>query len=190
MASIQNKPYRNRALDNKVKLIWLALYYGFARWLPESYSPLGKLLRSRQIRYIICKNIFLKCGKNVNIERGSNFGSGFEIEIGDNSGIGINCTCASNLKIGSNVLMGPQCFFLAFNHNFMDKSISIKEQGYSEKMVTTIGDDVWIGREALFTPGRTIADGTVIAARTCVCKDFPAYSVIGGNPSRLIKTRI
>ena len=53
-----------------------------------------------------------------------------------------------------------------------------------------IGNDVWIGREVLFTPGRTVLDGTVIAARTCLCKDFPEYSVVGGNPSRLIKTRI
>lgn len=189
MVSNHNKPYSNRILENKAKLIWLALYYGFVRWLPESFSPFGKLLCSRQIRYFVCKHIFLKCGKNVNIERGANFGSGFEIEIGDNSGIGISCTCASNLKIGSNVLMGPKCFFLAFNHAYKDKLRTIKEQGYSEKLVTLIGDDVWIGREALFTPGRTVSDGTVIAARTCVCKDFPAYSVIGGNPARLITTR-
>lgn len=57
-------------------------------------------------------------------------------------------------------------------------------------MEIRIGNDVWIGRETLFTPGRTVADGTVIAARTLVCKDVPAYSVIGGNPSRLIKSRI
>ena len=52
-----------------------------------------------------------------------------------------------------------------------------------------IGNDVWIGREVLFTPGRTVKDGTVIAARSVVCKDFASYSVIGGNPARLITTR-
>lgn len=132
---------------------------------------------------------FLKCGKNVNIEHGCNFGSGLEIEIGDNSGMGINCTLPSNVKIGDNVMMGPQCFFLAFNHEYKDKSKSIRSQGYTDKKVTRIGNDVWIGREVLFTPGRTVKDGTVIAARTVVCKDFAPYSVIGGNPARLITTR-
>lgn len=58
-----------------------------------------------------------------------------------------------------------------------------------QKKVTRIGNDVWIGRDVLFTPGRTVKDGTVIAARTVVCKDFASYSVIGGNPARLITTR-
>ena len=36
--------------------------------------------------------------------------------------MGINCTLPSNVKIGDNVMMGPQCFFLAFNHEYKDKS--------------------------------------------------------------------
>lgn len=71
----------------------------------------------------------------------------------------------------------------------MDKSKTIKEQGYVGRQRTIIGDDVWIGRDVLFTPGRTVADGSVIAARTCLTKDFPPYSIVGGNPSRLIKYR-
>lgn len=91
--------------------------------------------------------------------------------------------------IGDNVLMGPECFFLTFNHAFRDKSRTVKSQGYQPRKKTIIGNDVWIGRECMFTPGRTIADGTIIAARTLVCKDFEAYSIIGGNPSRKIGER-
>ena len=114
---------------------------------------------------------------------------GAEIEIGDNSGMVIDCTLPSNVKIGDNVMMGPKCFFLAFNHAYKDKSKSIQSQGYTDKKIIRIGNDVWIGREVLFTPGRIVKDGTVIAARTVVCKDFASYSVIGGNPARLIATR-
>ena len=85
--------------------------------------------------------------------------------------------------------MGPHCFILYFNHKYEDASLTIKEQGYHKRLPTKIEDDVWIGREVLFTPGRTVKRGTVIAARTCLCKDFPEYSVVGGNPSRLIKYR-
>lgn len=167
---------------------FLILYYVFARYLPTSTFPLlGRL--GKYCRYFCCKRIFDYCGKNVNVERMALFGSGFKIKIGENSGIGIYCTVPSDIEIGNNVLMGPKCFFLTFNHAFRSKNISIKQQGYQERRKTTIGNDVWIGREVLFTPGRTVADGTVIAARTCVCKDFPAYSIIGGNPSKKIGER-
>ena len=100
MASTCNRPYSNKLGDHKIKLIWLALYYGLAIHLPGSYSFMGKLFRAKAIRYALCRRIFLKCGKNVNIEHGCNFGSGLEIEIGDNSGMGIDCTLPSNVKIG------------------------------------------------------------------------------------------
>ena len=52
-----------------------------------------------------------------------------------------------------------------------------------------IGNDVWIGRDVHMTPGRTIADGSIIAMASVLTKDFPPYSVVGGNPAKLIKSR-
>ena len=52
-----------------------------------------------------------------------------------------------------------------------------------------IGNDVWIGRDVHMTPGRTIADGSIIAMCAVLTKDFPPYSVVGGNPAKLIKSR-
>ena len=173
---------------NRKKLFFMAIYYIFLKWLPDSMFPFfGKLFK--YLRYLCCKQIFAYCGKNVNIERGVVFGCGFDIEIGNNSGIGINSVVPSDVIIGDNVLMGPKCFILSFNHSFKDRNKTIKEQGYLEKKQTIVGNDVWIGREVMFTPGRTVADGCVIAARTCLTKDFPSYSIVGGNPSRLIKYR-
>ncbi len=167
---------------------YLALYYAIARWLPQSTTPwLGK--PSKHFRYFLCKHIFDECGRNVNVERNVLFGSGFRIKIGNNSGIGANSVVCSDIEIGDNVLMGPRCFFLTFNHSFRDKTKTVKSQGYQPRKKTVIGNDVWIGREVLFTPGRTIADGTVIAARTVVCKNFEPYAIIGGNPSRIIGYR-
>jgi chloramphenicol O-acetyltransferase type B len=52
-----------------------------------------------------------------------------------------------------------------------------------------IGNDVWIGREAMIMSGVTIGDGAVIGARALVAKDVPAYTVAGGNPARPIRPR-
>ena len=169
--SILNKYWR--------RVPFLALYYFIGQWLPNSTVPLiGKF--SKSVRYMLCRRIFDYCGTNVNVERRVLFGSGFRIKIGNNS---------SDIEIGDNVLMGPRCFFLTFNHSFRDKTRTIKSQGYQGRKKTKIGNDVWIGREVMFTPGRTVADGTVVAARTLVCKDFDPYSIIGGNPSRKIGER-
>lgn len=170
----------------KIKLcqvVCLVLYYFFARYLPS-----GRL--GRCVRYNICKHIFAECGKNVNVERLAFFASGTRIKIGDNSGLGINCYVPGDLEVGSNVMMGPNCYILGANHEFERTDIPIIDQGFKEPLKTVIEDDVWIGRDVLMTPGRRICKGSIIAARTVLCKDFPEYSIIGGNPSKLIRSRI
>ena len=54
---------------------------------------------------------------------------------------------------------------------------------------TIIGNDVWIGYDALIMPGVNIGNGAIISSRSVVVKDVPAYTIYGGNPARLIKER-
>ena len=111
-----------------IKLVCLAIYYCFARYLPVSYAPIvGK--PSKWIRYQLCRRLFAKCGKNVNVERGAFFGNGSLIEIGDNSGIGVNCHIPSNTKIGNNVMMAPNCYIFNINHAFDRIDIPMCQQG-------------------------------------------------------------
>ena len=54
---------------------------------------------------------------------------------------------------------------------------------------TVVGNDVWIGYESTIMPGVTIGHGAIVAARSVVVNDVPAYSIVGGNPARIIKQR-
>jgi maltose O-acetyltransferase len=171
------------------KILALFAYKIFLVWLPASTTPIiGKTIRS--LRYLCCKHIFLYCGKNVNIERRANFGTGFRLKIGNNSGLGINCRVPGNIEIGENVMMGPECYILSNNHAFARVDIPMIEQNHTKEKKTVIEDDVWIGRQVIFTAGRTVRKGSIIGAGCVLCKDFPEYSVIGGNPSQLIRKRI
>ena len=53
----------------------------------------------------------------------------------------------------------------------------------------TVGNDVWIGYEAVILSGVTIGDGAVVAARAVVTRDVPPYTVVGGVPARAIRRR-
>ena len=54
---------------------------------------------------------------------------------------------------------------------------------------TVVGNDVWIGYDALVMPGVRIGNGAIVAARAVVVKDVPAYAVVGGNPAKILKFR-
>ena len=168
------------------QIICLALYYGFAQFLPKSNTFFNV---GGGIRYCLCKHIFKKCVKHVNIERKAFFASGIDIEIGDYSGIGINAHIPNGTIIGDYVMMGPNCFILDVNHKVSDVDTPMCFQGHVPKKITRIGNDVWIGRDVHMTPGRTIADGSIIAMGAVLTKDFPPYSIVGGNPAKLIKYR-
>jgi acetyltransferase-like isoleucine patch superfamily enzyme len=74
----------------------------------------------------------------------------------------------------------------ALNHNFKDTSKRIDEQGISTKSII-IGDDVWIGANAVILPGVTIGNHCVIAAGAVVTKDVPDNTLVGGVPAKVIK---
>lgn len=63
------------------------------------------------------------------------------------------------------------------------------ENGYRPAGDTVIGNDVWIGSEAIIMPGVTIGDGAVIGTRAVVTRDVEPYAIVGGNPARIIRKR-
>ncbi|MCE0495477.1 Vat family streptogramin A O-acetyltransferase [Vibrio salinus] len=54
---------------------------------------------------------------------------------------------------------------------------------------TVVGNDVWIGYKSTIMPGVTIGNGAIIASQSVVTKDVPAYSIVGGNPAKILKYR-
>lgn len=62
-------------------------------------------------------------------------------------------------------------------------------EAWDNKGDIVIGNDVWIGYEAVILAGVTIADGAIIGARAVVTKDVPPYTIVGGVPAKTIRKR-
>lgn len=85
-------------------------------------------------------------------------------------------------------LSGFSTFPFSIFGNVWEKSIP--ERGdLPYKGDTVVGSDVWIGYEALIMPNVKIGNGAIISSRSVVIFDVPAYTVVGGNPGKVIKQR-
>lgn len=178
---------KNKLLRN----ICIASYYALARFFPVSSTPFGIGKISKGFRNSLCRVFLLKCGKNINIERMARIGTGEKISIGDNSGIGINCIISGGpVIIGNCVLMGPDVKIIRTGHQFDDTSIPILYQGFKSEVPLLICDDVWIGANTIILPGcQRIGKGSVLGAGSIVTRNVEDYTIVGGNPAKVLKNR-
>ncbi len=172
------------------KNIYLLLYYGFARHLPKSTTPLvGK--PSKLFRRFLCSRIFAKAGKKLNVEQGCYFGNGKDIKVGFEVGFGRNFQCRNvKLTVGDYLMMGEDVLFQGGKHNFDNTEIPMGHQGGGGKTELIIGNDVWIGARVIALPGcKKIGNGVIIGAGSVVTKDIPDHAIVGGNPVKVLKMR-
>lgn len=172
-----------------MKILFLSLYYFFLAYLPSTDNLYKYSFFIRKVRSFVGRFIFDSCGRDINIERKANFGTGKNIAIGNNSGIGINAKIRGPLEIGNDVMMGPDVFILTSNHRTDRTDIPMRGQGALPSRKVIIEDDVWIGARVIILPGVKIGQGSILGAGSVVTKDVPKYSVVGGSPAKILKKR-
>lgn len=109
-----------------------------------------------------------------------------DIVIGDRSRVGIHNTIIGPVTIGNDVILAQGVVVTALNHQYADLSRPISQQPVETRPVV-IGDEVWIGANAVVLPGVTIGRHAVVAAGAVVTRDVPEKCVVGGVPARIIK---
>lgn len=173
-------------IEKVKRILFGAMYYLVARHLPR--SNVSYSCGSRVIRAFVLRRLFGKFGAHVNIEPKVIFFNTSESEIGDYSGIGMNSYVGA-IKIGRDVMIGEELIAISTTHEFRSREIPMREQGFQEQRPITIEDDVWIGSRVIILPGITIGRGSIVGAGSVVSKDVEAYSIVAGNPARLIRKR-
>ncbi len=155
----------------------------FLRNLPGDF---GFLIRQKYL-----SSYFESCGDNVKIHTGARFRNVHQISVGNNVEIGVDnfLQAGGRLSVGDGTLLGPGVKVWTVNHRFENPDQPIVEQGY-DRIPVTIGANVWIGANAFIMPGVELGEGCIVSAGAVVgAKKYPAYSIIAGNPGRVIGNR-
>lgn len=158
--------------------------------------------KARLIRYPVFirnkKNIQLgkgfTCGYNCRIEAIVNSEKSGKITFGEDVKIGdyVHIAAAEEVSIGNQVLMASHVFITDLDHGSYTKKGSNPNSNPDNRPLytkpTVIDDKVWIGENAVILKGVYIGEGSVIGANALVNTSIPAYSVVVGQPAKVIKT--
>ena len=134
----------------------------------------------------LLKNILGKTGENVHINAPFHCDYGYNIEVGENFFANYNLIIldVAKVKIGDNAQIAPNVSIYTAGHPVHPDS---RNSGYEYGIDVTIGDNVWIGGNAIIMPGVTIGDNVVIGAGSVVTKNLPDNVIAAGNPCRIIR---
>lgn len=109
-----------------------------------------------------------------------------DVVLKDGASIGIGSIVMGPVFIGEGSACSQNCFISGQSHHYEDISKHFLRQGIQTGQVV-IGKNVWIGANSVMLPGVKIGDNSVIGAGSIITDDVPAYSVVAGNPARIIK---
>lgn len=141
-------------------------------------------------RYVITKKLCRSVGDNVLIKEGCFILSFEELEIGCNVSIQPQTyiDCFGGVVIGDDVSIAQGVSIISHTHNFDDINEKIKDQG-STKQPIVIGNNVWIGAQAVILGNVTIGDNSIVGAGAVVKHNVDPNTIVAGIPARLIRRR-
>jgi acetyltransferase-like isoleucine patch superfamily enzyme len=155
--------------------------YGLVKYLSIPFA--------NYLRYFVLK-MFSESIKTSHICDGVLIWFPWRVSIGKGSSLnqGVIINGFGNVTIGANVRIAAYTCINSVDHNFEDRTMPIKEQGFVFDEVI-IEDDVWIGTGFIINKGVKVGKGAVIGSGACVIKDIPPYTVAVGVPAKVIRER-
>lgn len=175
----------------------------FQPWLPRSaaledeQAVIRDVLARRAGAVRFGKNSFVARSAHVHTDHlelgaGSWIAAGAvmrgHVTIGDDTSINPNAHVAGIVRIGSGVRIAGQASLYGFNHGHASVDIPIHRQPHTAIGIE-IGDEVWIGANAVIIDGCRIGRHSIVAAGAVVTRSFPEYQIIAGNPARILRDR-
>ena len=114
--------------------------------------------------------------------------AGAVLEIGDNFGMTGGSICAAEkISIGNNVAIGANTTIIDTDFHPLDPDLRRLHPQQAKTAPITIEDDVFIGMQSMILKGVTIGRGAVVGAGSVITRDIPAYTVVAGNPAKILR---
>jgi acetyltransferase-like isoleucine patch superfamily enzyme len=164
----------------------LAIYYrrvntSDARYIDRTVHVLGW----RNVR--IGRNSVVSEGGWLNVNHRSQ--TSIQIDIEDNCFIGRRNFFSSGalIRIGSYCLTGIDCKFMGSNHIYCDPFLPYIATGTTKEDTIDVGVNCWFGANVSVVGEARIGHGSIIGANAVIIGDIPAFSLVVGNPGRVIK---
>lgn len=134
----------------------------------------------------VFRSIVQHSGRNIHVNQPFRCDYGCNIHIGNNFFANFNLTILdeASVTIGNNVFIGPNVSIYTACHPLEPQK---RNTGAEWAESVTIGNSVWIGGDVTILPGVTIGDNSVVGAGSVVTKDVSPYTVVAGNPAKVIK---
>ncbi len=146
----------------------------------------GSLIRRRVRMDVMPFNNFV-LGQDSTIEDFSTINNGVgDVIIGNRTRIGLGNTLIGPVTVGNDVMFAQNVVASGLNHGYEDITLPIADQPVVTIPII-IEDEVWVGANAVITAGVTVGKHSIVAAGCVVVKNVPAYSIVGGNPGRILK---
>ncbi|MEC4726567.1 acyltransferase [Shewanella sp. D64] len=153
------------------------------------------LLHSKRLGTWLCRKKFAKFGHNSAMRPGSYAICCDHISIGNEVVLRPGTMLfgsehgpkSVNITIEDYVLIGSGVHIYTANHEFSDPQQPIFSQGHKPIQPVIISTGAWIGANAIILPGVTVGQNSVVGAGSVVTKDVPPFTVVAGQPARIIK---
>lgn len=140
----------------------------------------------RAERQALLNELLGSCGDDCVIEPPFRCDYGSNIHVGEGFYANFDCVILDvcRVEIGTNCQIGPGAHIYTATHP-LDASERVEGLEYGKPV--TVGDNVWIGGQAVLNPGVTVGDNAVIGSGAVVTDDVPANVVVQGNPATVVK---
>jgi acetyltransferase-like isoleucine patch superfamily enzyme len=176
----------------RLKTLWLGATYpfaGFGRGVSIHYTCDVSRLGSRWIQF--GDAVFVGREVWLNVVFGGDFARP-KIVLGKGCKVGRRSTLSARnyIELREDVLLAPGVLIMDHNHRFSDPNLPIHGQGVTEGGRIIIEQNCWLGHGSVIACGEgelLLGRNSVVGANSVVTKSFPAFSVVAGNPAKLIK---